>query len=172
MMGKTHRKVGHIMTTNGKIRLLTNEQYNSTEVYFPEKPNAKVIQALKTVKYRWNHQKQCWYGFLTAAEVKDIIINPQNAQALAEKKAKERAEMWAKKRAEKAKKAETKADTVEFEVESVSAPKKSAKKAETKAETKATPKAKKAETELNFDDVKKASRDYSAKQKKAEKSKK
>lgn len=149
-----------------KIRVLTNAQFNSTEIYFPEKPNAKVLEALKTVKYRWNFTKKCWYGFLSANEVKDVLMHPDKAQAMAETKAKERAEMWAKKKAEK--KAE---NVVEIEVASET-PKTTGRAKLTErgkalvSKSESKPQAKKSEPELNFDDVKKASKQYSAKSKK------
>lgn len=75
------------MTKNSlKYRVSVNEQYNSTEVSFPEKPSQDVINALKTVKYRWNHVKSCWYGFLTADELKTVISTPAKAQAIANAK--------------------------------------------------------------------------------------
>lgn len=94
------------MTKNSlKYRVSVNEQYNSTEVSFPEKPSQDVINALKTVKYRWNHVKSCWYGFLTADELKTVISTPAKAQAIANAKLEERKKVWAEKKAQK--KAET-----------------------------------------------------------------
>lgn len=43
------------------------------EVYFAEKPDQKVIDALKELKMRWHRQKKCWYGFHTKEEIKSAI---------------------------------------------------------------------------------------------------
>lgn len=49
------------MTTTYKI--IKNSQYNSNEIYFSGKPSEEVRKALKTLRFRWNGKKSCWYGF-------------------------------------------------------------------------------------------------------------
>ena len=56
-----------------EFKIENNAQYNSTEVFFESKPTREVIDSLKAVKFRWNPRKGCWYGFLTADEVKAIL---------------------------------------------------------------------------------------------------
>ena len=64
--------------TNFKIE--TNAQYNSTEIFFESKPEQATINSLKERKFRWNPRRGCWYGFLSADEVKAIL----NGEAMAE----------------------------------------------------------------------------------------
>lgn len=52
-----------------------NETYtNSNEVYFSEKPNVEILEALKAMRFRWNVKKSCWYGFHTAEEITAAIV--------------------------------------------------------------------------------------------------
>lgn len=50
-----------------------NEQYNSKEIYFDSKPGEAIREALKTLKFRWNRKKSCWYGFASESEIKEAI---------------------------------------------------------------------------------------------------
>lgn len=106
------------MANTIKYSIHTNEQFNSTEVSFSEKPSANVLQALKTCHYRWNPTKKMWYGFCTKDEVKQILTHPETATAMAEKKDKERQAFWAQKKAEKEAKAKkvTKKTTAKAEI--------------------------------------------------------
>lgn len=52
-----------------------NEQYNSKEVFFDSKPCETIREALKTLRFRWNRKKSCWYGFATEEEIKNAIEN-------------------------------------------------------------------------------------------------
>lgn len=55
-------------------RIVNNEQYNSIEVYFTEKPSVDIRKALKAFGAKWHHQKQCWYSRkLTAEDVKELV---------------------------------------------------------------------------------------------------
>ena len=60
------------MTTNYTITAGTHP--NSIEVYFDSKPALDVIEALKGLKFRWNHKKTCWYGFEKEHTVVDTLI--------------------------------------------------------------------------------------------------
>ena len=55
--------------------ITTNEQYNSKEVYFDNKPEETIRESLKTLKFRWNRKKSCWYGFATEEEIRNAIEN-------------------------------------------------------------------------------------------------
>lgn len=61
----------------------TNTQYNSTEIYFTAKPEEATRAALKSLKFKWNPKKGCWYGFadvdkVTAAlETESAAIIPE-----------------------------------------------------------------------------------------------
>lgn len=57
--------------TNYEIK--NNEQYGSKEIYFNEKPEAKIIKAMKEKKMRWNPKKSCWYGFIEDADIQEIF---------------------------------------------------------------------------------------------------
>jgi len=61
--------------------LKTNTQYNSTEIYFTEKPNEETRAALKSLKFRWHAAKKCWYGFSTPEKIAEVI-GEQKAIAL------------------------------------------------------------------------------------------
>lgn len=126
--------------TKVNVKFVNNEQYGSTEVYFSEKPDTKYTQALKTIKFRWNHVKGCWYGFCTKDEVKSILDKPETAEKLAASKLKERQAYWAE---QKAQKAQAKADAEKAETKKAEPKKTQSKKAETK---KSAPKAEKAPT--------------------------
>lgn len=52
-----------------------NNQFNSKEIYFAEKPNEAIRNALKTLKFRWNGVKKCWYGFAQEHEIVNAILN-------------------------------------------------------------------------------------------------
>lgn len=60
------------MTTNYTITAGTHP--NSIEVYFDSKPALDVLDALKSLKFRWNHKKACWYGFENESTVVDTLI--------------------------------------------------------------------------------------------------
>lgn len=69
----------------------TNEQYNSTEIFFDQKPEQEIIAALKALRFRWNPKKSCWYGFAKIESLEDlnsakIEKAPATAKAKKEKK--------------------------------------------------------------------------------------
>lgn len=56
-----------------QYKLTTNTAFNSREIYFDAKPDAKVIEALKGQKMRWNHVKSCWYGYANENDIIEAI---------------------------------------------------------------------------------------------------
>lgn len=61
-----------------------NEQFNSLEISFTEKPHEKVIEALKALKFRWHRVKALWYGYATDTDViKAIQAAEQESNPLA-----------------------------------------------------------------------------------------
>lgn len=46
-----------------------NENYNSLEISFTEKPSDTIREALKALKFRWHNQKKVWYGRAAEAEL-------------------------------------------------------------------------------------------------------
>lgn len=47
-----------------------NENYNSLEISFTEKPSDTIRETLKALKFRWHNQKKVWYG---RAEENELI---------------------------------------------------------------------------------------------------
>lgn len=54
-------------------QIKTNEQYQSKEIYFNEKPNKEIITAMKEKRMRWNPKKTCWYGFINDEDIQEIF---------------------------------------------------------------------------------------------------
>ncbi len=52
-----------------------NEEFNSNEIYFSDKPSEEIRTALKALKMRWHRQRGCWYGFANEGEIHDAIMN-------------------------------------------------------------------------------------------------
>ena len=52
---------------NYEIR--ANATYNSQEVFFPGKPDEATRAALKSIGFKWNPKRSCWYGFATVEEI-------------------------------------------------------------------------------------------------------
>ena len=50
-----------------------NEQFDSLEIYFDGKPGEDVRAALKSLHFRWNGKKSCWYGFADEEAVRGAI---------------------------------------------------------------------------------------------------
>lgn len=48
---------------------------NAIEIYFTGKPEQATRDVLKSYKMRWNGQKLCWYGFVTAEEITAAMEN-------------------------------------------------------------------------------------------------
>lgn len=58
----------------------TNTTFNSLEISFDHKPSAKVLEALKALKFRWHNAKKLWYGFATDTEVISAIQNAEQEE--------------------------------------------------------------------------------------------
>ena len=56
-----------------EYEIIPNEQYDSNEVYFKSRPAPEVIQALKSIRMRWNPRKGCWYGFSDSETIESVI---------------------------------------------------------------------------------------------------
>lgn len=50
-----------------------NEQFNSIEVSFDEKPSAAVREALKALRFRWHGVKKVWYGYADIEAVRAAL---------------------------------------------------------------------------------------------------
>lgn len=61
-----------------------NTKYNSLEINFDEKPNEKIREALKALKFRWNGAKGIWYGFADKSELEKALNGEQTAEQAAE----------------------------------------------------------------------------------------
>lgn len=61
-----------------------NAKFNSLEINFDEKPNEKIREALKALKFRWNGKKGVWYGFSERPELEKVLNGEQAAEPAAE----------------------------------------------------------------------------------------
>ena len=61
-----------------------NNQFNSLEVAFTEKPSEAIREALKALHFRWHNVKKVWYGFAD----KDTLEKAINGSQIAPKSAK------------------------------------------------------------------------------------
>lgn len=43
--------------------ITTNTTFNSLEISFDSKPDEKIREALKSLKFRWHNVKKVWYGY-------------------------------------------------------------------------------------------------------------
>lgn len=62
----------------------TNPEFNSLEISFTEKPHEKVIEALKSLKFRWHRAKALWYGYADEQTVRAALAGesaPTHAKA-------------------------------------------------------------------------------------------
>ena len=64
-----------------------NEQFNSNEIYFTEKPCESTRDALKSFHFRWNRTKGCWYGYASAEDIKAILSGDKVANKATKKTA-------------------------------------------------------------------------------------
>lgn len=65
-------------------RIEENRQFGSREIYFDGKPSAAVRDALKSLKFRWNGKKLCWYGFAAECEIISAILGTNTDDTPAE----------------------------------------------------------------------------------------
>ena len=61
--------------------ITTNEQYNSTEILFDEKPDVETREILKAMRFRWHSVKGVWYGYFTPDDVKKALEEGKPAAA-------------------------------------------------------------------------------------------
>lgn len=47
------------------------------EIYFEKKPNTEILAALKTMRFHWNNNKKCWFGFATEETIKQAVDGQQ-----------------------------------------------------------------------------------------------
>lgn len=59
----------------------TGTRKNSNEVYFQGVPGTGYTKALKEMKMRWNPKKKCWFGFVTAEELRHILTDDESGAA-------------------------------------------------------------------------------------------
>ena len=73
-----------------KATIKANEQFNSTEIFFDQKPEREIIEALKALKFRWNPKKACWYGFAKIESLDDLTngsVKPEKIERPKKEKA-------------------------------------------------------------------------------------
>ena len=68
-----------------KYIITANSQFKSNEITFDSKPDAGTITALKSLRFRWNPKKSCWYGFADAETIK-AALNDETVTAPAKTK--------------------------------------------------------------------------------------
>lgn len=53
--------------------ITNNNQFNSIEIAFDEKPSEEIRAALKALKFRWHGVKKIWYGYADAETITAIL---------------------------------------------------------------------------------------------------
>lgn len=56
------------------FQIVSNPYFQSFEVSFSEKPAQQIIDALKSLKMRWNPKKRVWYGFHPEDVIRKAIL--------------------------------------------------------------------------------------------------
>lgn len=56
-----------------------NAKYGSKEIYFDAKPEKAVLDALRSIKFRWSPKNGCWYGFSDEHTLVDTIQSAEPA---------------------------------------------------------------------------------------------
>lgn len=64
------RKETETMTT---YTISKNEQFNSLEISFDSKPDEKIREVLKALKFRWHNLKKVWYGYAEETALKAAL---------------------------------------------------------------------------------------------------
>lgn len=57
-----------------------NQQFNSLEIVFDEKPAEAIREALKSLRFRWHSVKKCWYGYAEADAIRQLLDGAKEAQ--------------------------------------------------------------------------------------------
>ena len=68
------------------VKLLVNQEHNGLELYFPDKPEEHVLDALKSAHWRYHRVKKCWYARHTEANHKLALQFAGNELAAADAK--------------------------------------------------------------------------------------
>ena len=55
------------------MKFTKNEQFNSLEISFDEKPSEEVREILKANHFRWHSVKKVWYGYKTQEEIEKAL---------------------------------------------------------------------------------------------------
>ncbi len=55
------------------MKFTKNEQFNSLEISFDEKPSEEVREILKANRFRWHSVKKVWYGYKTQEEIEKAL---------------------------------------------------------------------------------------------------
>lgn len=55
------------------MKFTKNEQFNSLEISFDEKPSQEVRNILKANKFRWHNVKKVWYGYKSQEEIEKAL---------------------------------------------------------------------------------------------------
>jgi len=56
-------------TEEGDATLTENAEHQGIELRFPSKPEPRIIEAMKSHKWRWNRNARCWYHKASDAEL-------------------------------------------------------------------------------------------------------
>lgn len=60
-----------------KYTITQNNDFNSIEIAFAQKPTETIREALKALKFRWHAAKKVWYGYTDEETVKAAINNAE-----------------------------------------------------------------------------------------------
>lgn len=67
------------------MKFIKNEQFNSLEIKFDEKPSQAVRDILKDNHFRWHSVKKVWYGYKTQEEIEKALQGALNETTKAPK---------------------------------------------------------------------------------------
>lgn len=68
------------------VKLLVNQEHNGLELYFPDRPEEHVLDALKSAHWRYHRVKKCWYARHTESNHKLALQFAGNELAAADAK--------------------------------------------------------------------------------------
>lgn len=55
------------------MKFTKNNEFNSLEISFDEKPSEEVREILKANHFRWHSVKKVWYGYKTQEEIEKAL---------------------------------------------------------------------------------------------------
>lgn len=70
------------------MKFTKNEQFNSLEISFDEKPSKEVREILKANHFRWHGVKKIWYGYKTQEEIEKALNGEKTTSKKATKEEK------------------------------------------------------------------------------------